>query len=350
MRLTAIVCACLLLGGALTGCDRQTGGTSVPKQKPASEHLVEVQPVVLEPVSSAYQRTASLKARRIARVYNQEEGRILDLPWYEGDRVEKNALLLRLDDALLRAELDKAWATARQANLNLERLDNLVKRNAVSKDERERARTALDVAMAERRMLETRLSYMRVEAPFTGLVSARLAEPGDVIGEHTHVLTLIDPSSLVIEVQVSELLLPHLKLGNLVEIRIDALGRVEYSGKILRIHPALDPSTRQGVVEVALDPVPEGARAGQFARVTLKTAVAPRLLIPFPALQRDRQGEYVYLVDADSKARRTLVRSGLRAAQRVEILEGLSPGQQVITRGLLGLADGKKVKAVASDD
>ena len=344
----ASVCLLLLLSGLLGGCDRKAAESGAPGKHAKSAHLVEVQAVVREPISSAYQRTASLKARRIARIYNQEEGRIVELPGFEGDRIEQGTLLLRLDGALLQAELDKARATARQARLDLKRMTDLVRRSAASKDELERARTALDVAAAERLMLETRLGYTRIEAPFAGVLSARLVEPGDVIGEHTHVLTLMDPASLVIEAQVSELLLPHLKVGDPVEIRIDALGGEVFSGSILRIHPALDRNTRQGVVEAALEPVPAGARAGQFARVTLETAAIPRLLIPFPALQRDREGEYVYAVDADSKAQRTAVRSGLRAADRVEILEGLEPGQQVVTRGLLGLGAGKKVKAVGS--
>jgi len=278
----------------LTGCGEHTATPAKPsKKKAAGTHLVETQSLSLAPTASSYTRSGSLRARRLARIYNQEEGRILELPWFEGDAVESDALLLRLDDALLQAELDKAKATARQARLDLKRWKNLVDRNAASKDEFERSRTALDIAAAEQHMLQTRLGYMRIHAPFNGLISARLVEPGDVIGKHTHVLTLVDPSSLVIEVQVSELLLPRLAVGDPVGVRIDALGNRNLSGRILRIHPQLDRNTRQGVLEILPDPVPENARAGQFARVTLKTAATPRLLLPFSALQRDRQGEFV---------------------------------------------------------
>jgi membrane fusion protein (multidrug efflux system) len=337
---------CLLAGLMLTACE-QSAQVSPPTPKRSQRaHLVDASEVVRKPTSSAYQRTASLRARRIARIYNQVSGRIERLPGFEGDTVEQGQLLLELDDALLRAERDKTQANARQAKLNLQRIQNLHKRQAASKDELERAKTALDVANAELRILQTRLGYTQVRAPFAGVISARLAEPGDVIAEHSHVLSLLDPSSLVVQIQVSELLLPHVRIGDPVAIRIDALGAERFSGKILRIHPALDPDTRQGVVEARLDPVPAGARAGQFARVTLHTAAAPRLLIPFPALQHDREGEFVYRVDAESKAQRTAVRSGLRIGREVEILEGLEAGQQVITRGLLGLSSGKKVQVV----
>lgn len=338
----------LLIAAALSGCGQQAPAPEKEKKRSPSAHLVQVRPVVFEPVSSAYERSGSLRVRRIARIYNQEEGRILELPWYEGDRVKQGDLLMRLDDALLRAERDKARANRRQADLDLKRMKNLVQRNAASKDERERARTALDVADAELRMLKTRLGYMRLQAPFDGVVSERLVEPGDVIGEHTHVLTLVDPASLVVEVQVSELLLPQLGKGDPAQVRIDALGGQVHQGRVQRIHPVLDRNTRQGVVEVLLEPIPEGARAGQFARVTLQTAQRPRLMIPFVALQRDRDGEFVFRVGDDGKVLRTAVRSGLRVVDRVEILDGLEKGWPVVTRGFLGLTPGKPVKIVDS--
>lgn len=332
----------------IAACGQQTDAPAQAKKKPVKAHLVQTQVLARESISSSYTRTGSLRARRLARIYNQEEGRILELPWFEGDQVAEDGLLLRLDDALLRAELDKAKANTRQARLDLKRMQNLVERKAASKDELERARTALDVAAAEQRMLQTRLGYMRIRAPFDGLISERLVEPGDVISEHTHVLTLVDPSSLVIEVQVSELLLPQLAVDDPVTLRIDALGGKPLSGRILRIHPQLDRNTRQGVVEVLLEPVPGGARAGQFARVTLNSAARERLLIAFSALQRDREGEFVYRLDEQSKVQRIPVRSGLRAADRVEIVEGLEAGDEIVIRGFLGLSPGKQVERVAS--
>ncbi len=336
----AWICVALLAGCSVVSAPEQNAKA---KAKSRPEHLVEVSAAEQAAVTSAYRRNGTLTARRVARIHVQEQGRIVELPWFEGDQVKAGALLLRLDDALLRAELDKARATSRQARADLARMQNLVKRSAASKDELERSRTGLDVAEAEQRMLETRLGYMRLEAPFDAVVSERRVEPGDVVATHTHVLTLLDPASLVVELPVSELLLPHLQLDDPAEVRIDALGDRAFAGRILRIHPALDRNTRQGIVEVALAPIPAGARAGQFARVTLSTARVSRLLIPFPALQRDREGEFVYRLDGDGKARRSPVRSGLRAAERVEILEGLEAGDRIVIRGFLGLTDGKSV-------
>lgn len=309
-------------------------------------HLVEVASAVVQPVERVSVHTGTVKARRLLRVFTQEEGRITALPFFEGDRVRKGELVLRLDEALLRTQLDKAVASRQQADIDLKRLQGLTGRQLVSEDEIARARTAVEIARAEELALQTRLGYTVERAPFDAVVSARLAEPGDVVARHTHVLTLTDPGSLVTEVPVSELVTPYLKVGDPAEVRIDALGALALAGRILRIHPALDPRQRRGLVEVALDPVPPGAQPGQLARVTLRVAEGDRLLVPFAALQRDRDRELVYRVDGGGRVTRVGVRSGGRHGNAVEVLEGLAPGDRVVTRGFLGLREGLKVQVV----
>ncbi len=334
-----------LLPLLLAACGQEAGQPQATTPPP-NNHLVVAEEVAYRPISAVHERTGTLRARRLVRIYNQEEGRITSLPFFEGDRVEEGELLLSLDDELLKAELAKAEANADQARQDFSRLSNLATRKAVSRDELSRARTQLEVAKAEQNLLQTRLGHTRIAAPFSGVISARYAEPGDVVPRHSHILTLSDPGSLVTQIHISELLLPHLKIGDLVQVRIDALGNERYPGRILRIHPELEPVTRQGIVEIILEPVPAGARAGQFARVTLESAQVERLMVPFAAIRHDKEGPFVYLLDGDQKAQRRAVRSGIRIADKIEILEGLEPGLQVITRGFLGLSTGKSVSKV----
>ncbi|HEB95442.1 MAG TPA: efflux RND transporter periplasmic adaptor subunit [Sedimenticola thiotaurini] len=331
----------------LAGCSRPPPAApdnGTPRRQPS--HLVETVTIAPREVSTSQERTGTLRARRRVRIHNQEEGEITKMPFYEGEPVAAGQLLVQINDDLLSAELDKAKANTRLARVNLRRVQDLLKRKAASKDELARARNALDVALAEQRLLETRLGHTRITAPFDGVIAERKAEPGDVASKYSHLLTLTDPRSLVIEIDLSELLLPRVKPGDPVQVRIDALGRRSFPGHIRRIHPELDPVTRQGTVEIALDPVPAGARAGQFARVTLETTRAPRLLVPFEAVRRDRGGEYVYRLDRDDRVRRTPVRSGLRIGSGIEILDGLEPGDRVVSRGFLGLSDGNRVEPV----
>jgi membrane fusion protein (multidrug efflux system) len=329
----------------LAGCQpaSDAGGEQARRERPPL--LVETTVATSRPIAHAVTRTGTLRALREVRLFNQEEGQVAAAPFHEGARVEAATVVARLDDTLLRAQLAKATATRKQAASDLERLTRLKSRAMVSDDELNRAETAVQVAEAEQMLLQTRLGYARVVAPFTGIVSERRVEPGDVAPRFTHLLTLFDPESLVIEVTLSELLMPQVTPSSEVPVRIDALGETAHPGRVLRVHPTVDPRTRLGLVEIALEPPPAGALPGQLGRVDLRLPATVRRVIPYPALRRDTRGEYVFRV-VDGKAQRTKVRSGLLIGQEVEIVEGLDDGDRVVLRGFLGLNDGSAVREV----
>jgi RND family efflux transporter MFP subunit len=312
----------------------------------SAPHLIKTLTVSPQPLTTTARYTGSLRARRVMRIFTQEEGRITDLPYYEGDSVKANALLVQLDEILLKAELNKATANHKYARVNVQRHQKLARRKLVSADELARAETELEIVQAEEQILRTRLSYTKMTMPFTGIVTARLAEVGDVVAKNTHILTVIDPNSLIIDVDVSERLLSKLQLEYSVSVQIDALGTKTFKGTISRIHPTIDARTRLGRLEVTLLSLPLRVQEGQFCRVTIETQLSPRLTLPYTALRRDRDGEYVFIVDADNKAQRQMVTSGQRLADKVEILTGLKKGQIVVIKGFLGLHPGKMVQAV----
>lgn len=337
-----LLCAALLL----PGCD--SGGGGEPRaRRGAAEHLVVTAPAILEATQAVHERPATLRYRRVLRLFSQEEGRLIDFTLYEGDPVARDQILVQLDAALIRAELDKARATLEQARLDLGRLRDLQRGRAASESEVAAAATAVEVATAEVRLLETRLGYTAIRAPFPAIVLERLVEPGDFVTKGTHLLTMADPLSLIAETRASELLLPALRVGDPARLRIDALGAEIFAARILRVHPSVETSSRQGIVELTLEPIPPGAKAGQFARVTLSSAAVERLLVPFRAVRRDRDGELVWTLDSDGRAERRAVRTGLRIGDQVEILDGLTAGEPVIARGFLGLNAGQLVTPVA---
>lgn len=329
----------------LAGCGAETN--SKPAASTPRLHLVELAPAEPGRLSYTADRAGSLRAVREVRIVNQEEGRLTEVRVREGDRVRSGEVLVRYDDRILRAELDKAAATLGQSELDHQRARQLKEKGFVSDDAVSRAATALEIARAQVRLLQTRVTHMTIAAPFDGVVARRLVEPGNVTPQHTHLLTVIDPSRLVTDVNVSELVMPYLAVGDKADVRIDALGEKLHAGRIVRIHPAIDPATRTGRVEVALQPVPPGARAGQFCRVVLSTGASEQLVVPLAALQRDVQGEFVYVFqEAGATVRRAGVATGLRLADRVEIRDGLERGARVVVKGFLGLDAGMRVKPV----
>jgi membrane fusion protein (multidrug efflux system) len=335
----------LMLLATLAGCGENQRANRAPPAPVAVEMtVVERSPLVAHRIV-----TGSLQAVRLVRIFNQEEGRIVALPFYPGDRVEQaGTLIARIDDRLIQAQLRKARATLAQARLDVKRLRTLVKKRLTSEDELARAETALKLAEAEVSLLETRLDHTRITAPFPGVISERLKEPGDVAPLYTHILTLFDPGRLKVSVSVSELLLTHLQAGDPVGVRIDALGDARYPATVQRIYPTVDPRTRKGILEIHLDETPPGARPGQLCRITLDTRTSPRRHIPFAALRHDSQGEFVFRINATNQAEKIRVSSGILFGNQVEILEGLEVGDRVVVKGFLGLRDGAKVKPMSA--
>lgn len=338
----------VLLG--LYACDpsgqqaRDDAGAVGSAERPA--HAVEVATVQRQSISITRTLTGTLEAPRTVHVHSEQAGRIVELPYFEGDRVKQAAILARLDDAVLRAELAKATASRKQAEVDKKRLEKLASSNLSSQDLLAKAATALELAEAEELLQRTLLERTVIRAPFAAVISERLKEPGDIVALNEHLLTLFDPDYMTAAVQVPEQLHSRVANGDAVEVRIDSLGDHSFVARILRIHPRVDPQTRQGTIEIRLDPVPQNARPGQLCRVTLQTAETPRRLIPLDALQFDGRGSFVYRLEQGSKAVRTGVTIGLQIGDAIEIIDGVDDGDRIVSRGFLGLKSGKTVRVV----
>lgn len=332
----------MLLSSSLTACDNSDKTRS---KSARSAHLVESVAASYQPVSIERTIAGTLQAIREVRIINQTPGLLIELPVYPGDKVETSQLLAKLDDNRLQAEHLKATASLNQAKLDLRRLQDLAPRKLASESEIAQAKTQTDIASAELQLKQTELAHTRITAPISGVISQREVEPGDVLPLHTHILSLLDTSSLKAEIHISELLLPLISDGSEVDIRIDALGDTPYKGIITRIYPSIDKITRKGTLEIELKPLPEGARAGQLCRVTIYTAEKKRLMIPYESVRHDKQGAYVYSID-NNIAKRTNITTGVQNAEQIEVLQGLKDQQPIIHRGFFGLKDNTTVKVV----
>ena len=306
--------------------------------------LVETTLAQSDNVHRTIERNGSLRPHREVRLSLPQEGRLLELPYHEGAQVSQGALLAQLDDALLRAQLKKSQAQRRQAEQDLKRLKQLQSNRVIAEDELARAVTALEVTRAEEEELQIQLQQTRILAPFEGIISKRLAEPGDTVSRFSHLLTLIDVTTLYTELNLSEMVLPGLTVGDAVSLTIDALGPQRHTGAIARIHPQIEAASRQGTVEVMLNPPPAGAMPGQLCRVALPLRSSNRLLVPYNALRRDTRGEFLYLVNDAQRIERRAIVSGLHFQEQIEILQGVSAGERVVTRGFLGLSEGALVE------
>jgi len=328
--------------GLLAGCDDKPAARK-HKAKVTNVHVTQV---IRQGLAEKQLISGSIEALSTVRIYTQEPGRIKSLPFYPGDKVEKGQIISVLDDAILIREFEKARAQHSQAKLDLKRLKRLAPRKLASKEQLSRAQTLVAQAAAELNLYKTRLSYAKIHAPITGVITQRLVEAGDVVSLHKHILSIADVSQLKITLSLSELTISQLKEGMAVLIRVDALGDSKFSGKILRIHPTIDTASRQGSVEIIFDQVPQGALPGQLSRVEINTVTAARLVIPISAIRNDSIGEYVYRVNEKNEAKRTRIQTGIQVNEWVEVISGLKLNDSIVTKGFQGLAKAKTVNII----
>jgi RND family efflux transporter MFP subunit len=306
---------------------------------------VELAVATRGPVARTAVLAGTVAPIRTVAVNNQLAGVLTAVLVEEGDRVRRGQVLARLDDTELRAQLRQAQAQFAVAERTWRRAQELRKGGIVTQAEFERDEAAYLAARASRDALRARAGYATVAAPIDGVVLTQTVERGDVVGAQTPLFTLGDVSTLVLQVAVSELDVPGLRVGDSVGVTVDALPGRPLAGSIRRIFPSADPETRLVPVEVALrDAGTAGVRPGFLARAAFTVGrKSDAVLVPLAAVT-GAAGQQTAWVVRNGRAERRDVRTGAPAEGRVEILEGVEPGDSVVVAGLAQLRDGVAVR------
>jgi len=337
----------------LTACDDAKNIAIGSRHADKVAHRVEVILAEKKPVFLTQTVSGTLEAVTKIRLYNEESSRITKMPYHEGDYVKKGDLLIQLDNALLKTDVDKARASKQQAKLDLSRLKKLLSKKISTEEEVATARTILDLAIAEEKRQIIRLRRTSIKAPIDGLITRRLYEPGDLIAQQSHIHTLIDPTRIRLKASLAERWIPLVKNGQTVSLHIDALGDKVYSAHIERVHPTISSGTHKGIIEIVLDPVPANAKVGQFVRAEIKLKATDRLVIPVHAIHYEPEGAYVYRITVDDQsvdtAEKVFIEQGLQYGALSEVQTGIMVDDKIVTRGYLGLRNGKRVDIASPD-
>ena len=341
------------VGLVVTACDSNSDLNINAKKTQQATHRVEVITVENKPVSLVQTVSGTLEAKTKIRLYNEESGRIIRLPYHEGDSVKKGTLLVQLDNEILKTDVAKATASKEQAKVDLSRLKKLLPKQISTEEEVAKARTVLDLAIAEEKRQLTRLDRTSIKAPIDGLITKRFYEPGDMLAAQSHIHSIIDPSILRLKASLAERWIPLVSIDQEITLSIDALGDRAFKASIVRIHPTINASTHKGLIEIQLDPVPAGARVGQFARAMIELKATDRLVIPAHTIQYEPEGAYVFRIvdseDGNPVAEKVYIEQGQQFGTVTEILSALRAGDRVVTRGYLGLRDNKKVTVTTTE-
>jgi membrane fusion protein (multidrug efflux system) len=273
-------------------------------------------------------------------------GRIAAINFKDGVAVSKGALLVELDAATQAAEFDQAKAGLALAQANYQRTQDLFAKKFISGQALDNSQAALKVQDAALALAQAKLDKTRIRAPFSGVVGIRNVSVGDYVKEGQELVNIEDIATLKVDFRLPESYLPQLSPGQQLELSSDALPGLVFTAVLEAINPLVEASGRAISLRARLSNSERRLRPGMFVRVRLIFEKRDNvLLIPEQALVPDSKAPYVFRV-VDGQAQRVAIKTGLRRNAQVEVVEGLSAGDEVVTAGQLKLRDGAPVRAV----
>ncbi len=199
-------------------------------------------------------------------------------------------------------------------------------------------------------------SYLSIRAPFTGVITKRFADPGALIQgaansatQATPIVEIQNPEILRIYINVPEPDVPHVSVGRIASVAVDALPDEKLEGKVERFSYAEDPSTRTMLVDIRIDNKAGRVRPGMFAHVSLELEKHDNVLtVPSQALYPDKKGAFLYIASAN-KAKKVRPKLGADDGINTEVKEGLSISDMVLMPGQSTISDGDPVRIATSD-
>lgn len=327
--------------GASDTTDAAVAGAEAAQQMPPMP--VDVDTARQSSVIDVVRATGRVEAVQAVELRPDEQGRILRLLFREGQTVAAGRPLVQIDDALLRAQAERARAERDLARQQLDRLLRLRADNAASPADVERAEAAARSADAALAVLQLQVERSLVRAPFGGVIGQRFVSAGDYVTPATRLLVLqtVDPQRIVIE--VPERYAQSLAPGQSIEFTVAAHPNRVFGARVDFVDPVVQTEGRTIVVK-ATAPNPDAAlKAGMFVEARLATQTrAGAVVVREDAVQPLRTANVVWAV-VDGVASRRVVQLGARSQGVVEILSGIEAGELVVVGGLERMAEGLPV-------
>ncbi|MGA7109674.1 MAG: efflux RND transporter periplasmic adaptor subunit [Terracidiphilus sp.] len=303
------------------------------------------------------QSTGTVHSRQTAVISAQVMARIQQVLVHEGDKVRAGQTLVVLDDAALSAQAEQAKAgvkaaenaqAAAQSNASLAastlaRYKQLESEKSVSPQEMDEvsrraeaatagldgARAQSDVARAQESGARTMLGYTRLVAPFAGVVTARMADPGTMAAPGVPLLQVDQAAALQLQATVDESVIGMIHKGMKVPVTIDGGTSTSMAGAVAEIVPAADPSSHTFLVKIDL-PASNQTRAGMYGTAEFANRTRQAIAIPRTAVVARGSLKCVYVLDSQGIAQLRSIMLGAELGSLVEVLSGLSAGEKLV--------------------
>ncbi len=362
MVIAAAVLAVLAVGTAIIFAKQQTSRPVNNVVPPSAVATPALTVTTTQPTASSLpirlNANGNIMAWQEASIGAEANGlRLTDVRVNVGDRIVKGQILatfaaetIEADVAQAQANLAEAQANAQESAANGERARRLQPTGAMSAQQinqyltAERAAQArVQAAKATLNSQQLRLKFTRVIAPDKGVISARMATVGAVVGAGTELFRLIRQGRLEWRAEVMSEELARIKPG--ANVNIAAANGVQIPGKVRIVAPTIDPQTRAALVYVDLPP-DSVATAGMFASGQFDLGASNALTVPQQSVLMRDGFTYVFAVNTDQRVAQIKVTTGRRVSDRIEVIDGLKAGVTLVASGAGFLNDGDLVKAL----
>ncbi len=326
------------------------GGAAAGAGRPVAVEAVTVRKMALRDDAEA---VGSLKSRQSVMLRPEVGGRITQLNFHDGQRVRRGQVLVQLDDQLPRAQIQQSRAELSIAQANHKRNQELVAQGFISQRSVDESAANLEVAQAKLALAQATAQRLKILAPFDGIAGIRGVNVGDYLKDGADIVNIEDLDAVYVDFRLPERLQSKVRPGQTAQVTFDALPGVRYAALVQAISPQIDADGRAIAVRGCIDNRRLQLRPGMFARVT--TVFSERsdaLVVPEEAIVPDGTSPYVLKVvegkePGSQVTRRTPVQLGVRSPGWVEVVDGLSAGDLVVTAGQQRIRkDGTEVRVV----
>ena len=337
------VCSlCLLFIFGITACSKKNPAESGTRGRKAGPVSVEVKVVQPELLLNTVSATGTILANEKAEIRPEMSGRIVKILFEEGANVQKNKLLIKMNDSDLQAQLKRNEAQAMLLNNDEFQKRKLLEIKAISQDEYDVAKSLMLVNQADKQLLEAQIAKTEIYAPFTGKVGLRAVSVGNYVASNTLIATIQQLDPVKIEFDVPEKYSSFIKPGMEISFSIDALDSV-FMAKVYAVESAITTETRTLKVRALCSNKANLLNPGTFARVDMILERFPEAIkVPSEAVMTVLDGNSVFICK-NGKAVVVPVKTGIRTDSEIQITQGVSAGDSLITTGLLQLSNGASV-------
>lgn len=343
LTLAAVGVVLFFIFRLMPGKKEAAGPAATTARSGPKELLSDAWVVKTSNLDETIEASGTLQSNEEVEVKPEITGRIVRLYFKEGTNVRKGDLLVKIYDEDLKAQIQKLRLQQQLARTTLERQENLLKINGISRQDVDVTRNQVAAYGADIEYTLTQLQKTELRAPFNGRLGLRNVSDGAIISPTTILTTLQQIDPLKIDFAVPEKYRNVIKLGDQVNFTVSG-DKNEYKGSIYAIDPKIDLTTRTVRLRAILPNQGNKLFPGSFAKVRILLKDMPEaMMIPSQAVIPGTRDKKVIVADS-GRAKFVIVETGIRNEDNVQITAGLKPGDTVITTGILQLKPGMPLK------